>query len=310
MYYGFDIGGTKIAFAVYDENFTLCHQEKMRTPKDDYAAILQMLQEKVLQADALFGVKGSVGIGFPGVINCHDRSLVVVNLPALHGKHFARDLGEILGREVEIDNDANCFLWSEVHQGAADGTACALGVTLGTGVGGAVYSHGRIWHGKNFMAGEIGHITLPATLFTKYFTLPLVTCGCSRSACFETYASGSGLERLYLHFSGTAASGEQIVERFHAGEPAALTCVDCWLDILAAGLGSACLLLDPDVIVLGGGLCEFSELYQQLPARLPANLLPKVAPPVIRQAQFNAAGGVRGAALLHVLAKSREGALS
>ncbi|MGL5336259.1 MAG: ROK family protein [Enterovibrio sp.] len=310
MYYGFDIGGTKIAFAVYDENFTLCHQERMSTPKDDYAAILHMLEQKVLQADAQFSAVGTVGIGFPGVINCHDGSLVVVNLPALHGKHFAADLGKLLNRKILIDNDANCFLWSEVHQGAAEGASCALGVTLGTGVGGAIYSHGHILHGKNFMTGEIGHITLPATIFAKYPSLPFATCGCGRTACFETYASGTGLERLYLHFSGNAASGEQIVERFHEREPAALTCVDCWLDILAAGLGSACLLLDPDVIVLGGGLCEFAEIYQQLPARLPANLLPKVAAPAIFQAKFNAAGGVRGAALLPLAPKNREGSLS
>ncbi|MGL5291818.1 MAG: ROK family protein [Vibrionaceae bacterium] len=309
MYYGFDIGGTKIAFAVYDENFTLCHQERMSTPKDDYSAILHMLQQKVLQADAQFGGAGTVGIGFPGVINCHDGSLVVVNLPALHGKHLALDLGEMLGRKVLIDNDANCFLWSEVHQGSADGASCALGVTLGTGGGGAIYTNATILHGKNFMAGEIGHITLPATVLAKYPALPFVTCGCGRVACFETYASGTGLERLYLHFSGASASGEQIVERFYAREPAALACVDCWLDILAAGLANASLLLDPDVIVLGGGLCEFSEIYQQLPARLPANLLPKVAPPAVLQAKFNAAGGVRGAALLHFAVKNCEGLL-
>ena len=134
----------------------------------------------------------------------------------------------------------------------------------------------------------------------KYPDLPRPRCGCGRLVCFETYASGSGLERLYHHFHGQRASGHQIVERFEAHEPDAVATVDCWLEIMAAGLATAISVVDPEVVVLGGGLSGLPALYQQLPLRLPGHLLPGVALPEIRQARFGGAGGVRGAALLNL----------
>ncbi|WP_421188865.1 ROK family protein [Aeromonas sanarellii] len=300
MYYGFDIGGTKIAFAVYDGALTLCHEERMSTPGKDYQALKQAIRERVEAADVRFGAKGAVGIGFPGILNRDDGSIVAANLPAIHGRHLGADLAELLDRPVRVDNDANCFLWSEVHQGAAEGAGSALAVTIGTGIGGAVYLAGRLIQGRNWLAGEIGHYPLPATILMKYPDLPRPRCGCGRLVCFETYASGTGLERLYHHFRGERASGHQIVERAEAREPAALSTLDCWLEILAAGLATAISVIDPDVVVLGGGLSGLPALYEELPKRLPGHLLPGVALPEIREARFGGAGGVRGAALLNL----------
>lgn len=251
MYYGFDIGGTKIAFAVYDDALTLCHEERVSTPGNDYPALQQLVRERVEAADARFGVKGAVGIGFPGILNRLDGSIVAANLPAIHGRHLGADLAELLGRPVKVDNDANCFLWSEVHQGAADGAGSALGVTIGTGIGGAVYLAGKLIQGRNWLAGEIGHYPLPATILMKYPDLPRPRCGCGRLVCFETYASGTGLERLYHHVHGERVSGHQIVARADAREAAALSTIDCWLEIIAAGLATAISVIDPDVVVLG-----------------------------------------------------------
>lgn len=253
MYYGFDIGGTKIAFSVYDGALALCHEERMSTPGNDYQALQQAIRERVEAADVRFGVKGAVGIGFPGILNRLDGSIVAANLPAIHGRHLGADLAELLSRPVRVDNDANCFLWSEVHLGAAEGADSALGVTIGTGIGGAVYLAGRLIQGRNWLAGEIGHYPLPATILMKYPDLPRPRCGCGRLVCFETYASGTGLERLYHHFRGERASGHQIVERAEAREPAALSTIDCWLEILAAGIATAISVIDPEVVVLGGG---------------------------------------------------------
>ncbi|MGY3902893.1 ROK family protein [Aeromonas lusitana] len=300
MYYGFDIGGTKIAFAVYDAELNLCHEERMSTPGDDYQGLQQLIRSRVDAADERFGAKGVVGIGFPGILNRHDGSIVAANLPAIHGRHLGADLAELLGRAVKVDNDANCFLWSEVHQGAAAEADSALGVTIGTGIGGAVYLAGKLIQGRNWLAGEIGHYPLPATILMKYPDLPRPRCGCGRLVCFETYASGTGLERLYHHFHGERASGHQIVARYEAREASALAAIDCWLEILAAGLATAISVLDPEVVVLGGGLSGLPVLYQQLPQRLPGHLLPGVALPAIRQASFGGAGGVRGAALLNL----------
>ena len=300
MYYGFDIGGTKIAFAVYDGGLNLCHEERMSTPGDDYQGLQQLILARTLEADARFGTRGAVGIGFPGILNRHDRSIVAANLPAIHGRHLGADLATLLGRTVSVDNDANCFLWSEVQQGAAAGVESALGVTIGTGIGGAVYLVGRLIQGRNWLAGEIGHYPLPATILMKYPDLPRPRCGCGRLVCFETYASGTGLERLYHHFHGERASGHQIVARADAREPSALAAIDCWLEIMAAGLATAISVIDPEVVVLGGGLSGLPALYEQLPQRLPGHLLPGVALPAIRQARFGGAGGVRGAALLNL----------
>ena len=300
MYYGFDIGGTKIAFAVYDGALNLCHEERMSTPGDDYPGLQQLIHSRVVEADARFGTRGAVGIGFPGILNRQDRSIVAANLPAIHGRHLGADLAELLGRPVSVDNDANCFLWSEVHQGVAAGAESALGMTIGTGIGGAVYLAGKLIQGRNWLAGEIGHYPLPATILMMYPELPRPLCGCGRPVCFETYASGTGLERLYLHFHGERASGHQIVARVEAGEASALATLDCWLEILAAGLATAISVIDPEVVVLGGGLSGLPVLYEELPRRLPGHLLPGVALPAIRQARFGGAGGVRGAALLNL----------
>ncbi|MGY6038032.1 ROK family protein [Aeromonas sp. AE23HZ002T15] len=300
MYYGFDIGGTKVAFAVYDGDLNLCHEERMSTPGDDYSGLQQLIRSRVLEADARFGAVGAVGIGFPGILNRDDKSIVAANLPAIHGRHLGADLTALLGRTVRVDNDANCFLWSEVHQGAAAEAQSALGVTIGTGIGGAVYLAGQLIQGRNWLAGEIGHYPLPATILMKYPDLPRPRCGCGRLVCFETYASGTGLERLYHHFHGERASGHQIVARYEAHEASALTTIDCWLEILAAGLATAISVLDPEVVVLGGGLSGLPALYEELPKRLPGHLLSGVALPAIRQARFGGAGGVRGAALLNL----------
>ncbi|MGL4715571.1 MAG: ROK family protein [Aeromonas sp.] len=300
MYYGIDLGGTKIAFAVYDEALNRCDEERMKTPGNDYQGLLQLICTRVEQADARFGVRGSVGIGFPGVINSQDHSIVAANLPAINGRHLGSDLAALLGRPVKVDNDANCFLWSEVHQGAADGARSALGVTIGTGIGGAVYLAGQLIQGRNWLAGEIGHYPLPATMLMKYPELPRPRCGCGRLVCFETYASGTGLARLYHHFHGQQATGQQVVACFEADEPHAVATIDCWLEIMAAGLATAISVMDPEVVVLGGGLSGLPALYEQLPRRLPGHLLPGVALPDIRQARFGGAGGVRGAALLNL----------
>jgi N-acetylglucosamine kinase len=137
-------------------------------------------------------------------------------------------------------------------------------------------------------------------MLMKYPELPRPRCGCGRLVCFETYASGTGLERLYHHFHGQRATGHQIVGRFEAHEPHAVETVDCWLEIMAAGLATAISVIDPEVVVLGGGLSGLPALYEQLPLRLPGHLLPGVALPEIRQARFGGAGGVRGAALLNL----------
>lgn len=297
MHYGVDLGGTKLLFTAYDTDWQPCERQQLPTPANDYDALLTLLARLVNDADTRFGQRGSLGLGFPGIVTEAGR-VVAANLPAIHGRLLTQDLTERLTRPVVVDNDANCFLWSELHGGAADGASSALGVTIGTGIGGAVCCRGALHRGANGVAGEIGHVPLPVTLLLKYPDLPMLRCGCGRLACSETLASGSGLTRLYQHLGGERLSGEQIVARYQDKEPRAQVCIDRWLEVLAAMLAAAISTFDPYVVVLGGGLARFEPLYHELPRRLPGHLLPGVTLPAIRGARYGTDAGVRGAALL------------
>lgn len=298
MLYGFDIGGTKIAFAVYDQALNCVFSEQVATPSD-YAIFLSIISKMVNDADVQFKCCGQVGIGFPGAINPDDLTLNCANVPAIKGKALIDDLCRTLQREIKLENDANCFLLSECFGGNADGCATVLGVTLGTGVGGAIFANGGIVNGKNAFAGEIGHYPLPATIFKKHPELPLFTCGCGRELCLETYVSGTGLSNLYQHYAQTRLAGPDILQKVQLNDNLATTVLDLYFDILSAGLGTAMLVLDADAIVFGGGLSHIETLLDTLRKKLPSHLLNGVILPRLVQAKFGAEGGVRGAALLN-----------
>jgi len=296
--YGFDVGGTKIAFSVYDPALNCRLTEQITTPSD-YPGFITAVTEMVKRADHTFACKGLLGIGFPGAIKGNDQRVDCVNVAAIKGQTLAADLSALLDREVKLENDANCFLLSECYGGSADNCATALAVTLGTGVGGAIFVNSAIHRGANSFAGEIGHYPLPATMLLKYPDLPLFSCGCGRKMCLETYSSGTGLSNLYRYYAGHSAKGPEIISKYQAGDEVASKVLDIYLDLLAAGLATAILLLDPDVIVLGGGLSKLNILTEQLTRRLPEHLLKSMRLPQINAAMFGAAGGVRGAALLN-----------
>lgn len=298
MLYGFDIGGSKIAFSVFDQTLNCLFEKQIATP-DDYATLLEHIAQMVNLADKKFACVGQVGIGVPGAINAEKRSISCANVAALKGRPLIDDLAVRLGREVNVENDANCFLLSEYFGGSAEGCAIVLGVTLGTGVGGAICINGEILHGKNAFAGEIGHYPIPATLLKKQPDLPEFVCGCGRQMCLETYVSGTGLTNLYQHYGQTVLSGHEIVEKFHGGDAIAKKVMTLYFDILAAGIGTAMLVLDADAIIFGGGVSNVDCLLEQFTQRLPAHLLHTVQLPLVAHAKFGSEGGVRGAALLN-----------
>ncbi|WP_445400062.1 ROK family protein [Zobellella sp. An-6] len=297
MYYGFDIGGSKVAFAVFDEALHERERSLHPTPHQDYPAFLQLLSSLVSTADSRWQGVGSVGVGFPGILDGEGR-LLAPNVPVIHGRDLVGDLQRLLECPVSADNDANCFLLSEYHQGAVAGAELALGLTLGTGVGGGLIHRGRLVNSCRGGSGEFGHGGIPAGLLKRYPELPLFSCGCGLQGCLETYVSGTGLSRLYAHCSGRALPGEAVIEAWQQGERVARHCVSLYLDILAAGLGTLMTQLDPDAVVIGGGLGESPWLYQELGRRLPAWLMAGVKPAPVRPPVFGGAGGVRGAALL------------
>lgn len=300
MYYGFDMGGTKIELGVFDAQLQRVWQKRVATPREDYTALLNTLVALTLEADAHFGVQGRIGIGIPGLPS-EDGTLFTANVPAAMGKPLQGDLARLLAREVRIDNDANCFALSEAWYEEFRRYPSVLGIILGTGLGGGLVIDGKVFSGKNFITGEFGHFRLPVdALEVLGRDIPRVPCGCGNHGCIENYLSGRGFEWLYQHFNGQHLPAQTIIAHYRAGEPAATAHVERFFDVLAICLGNLLTIIDPHLVVIGGGLSNFDEIYQALPARLPAHLLKVAKLPRIEKARYGDAGGVRGAAFLNL----------
>ncbi|KAA9001221.1 N-acetylglucosamine kinase [Affinibrenneria salicis] len=302
MYYGFDIGGSKIELTVFDAGLTPVWNIRVATPREDYDALLHTLAALTAQADSLSGAAGKIGVGVPGLQSGEDGALFTANLPATMGRPLRRDLSQLLRREVRIANDASCFALSEAWNPACRAYPVVLGIILGTGMGGGLVVNGRLVSGRNGMTGEFGHLRLPVdALEILGRDIPRVACGCGQYGCIENYLSGRGFEWLYQHFYHEQVAAPQLIERYRAADERASEHVGRYVAALAVCLGNLLTLFDPDLLVLGGGLSNFSELYTLLPEKLPAALLPVARLPRIEKARYGDAGGVRGAALLHLM---------
>lgn len=201
MYYGFDIGGTKIALGVFDKQRRLQWETRVPTPRDSYDAFLDAVCNLVTEADQRFGIKGSVGIGIPGMPETEDGTLYAANVPAASGKPLRADLSARLDRDVRLDNDANCFALSEAWDDEFTQYPLVMGLILGTGVGGGLVLNGKSITGRSYITGEFGHIRLPVDALTLMgFDFPLRRCGCGQLGCIESYLSGGGFAWLYQHY--------------------------------------------------------------------------------------------------------------
>jgi N-acetylglucosamine kinase len=299
MYYGFDMGGTKIELGVFDANLQPVWQKRVPTPRDDYRQLLTVLHDLTREADAFCGTQGRVGIGIPGLPN-EDGTLFTANVPAAMGQPLPHDLSQLIGREVRVDNDANCFTLSEAWDEEFRRYPTVLGIILGTGVGGGLIVDGKVLAGRNYIAGEFGHFRLPVdALEVLGRDIPRVPCGCGHHGCIENYISGRGFEWMYAHFYHQHLPAQHIIAHYQAGEPQAVAHVDRFLTVLAICLGNLLTIIDPHLVVIGGGLSNFAAIYQALPQRLPAHLLRVAKLPRIEKARYGDAGGVRGAALLN-----------
>jgi fructokinase len=292
---GIDLGGTKIAAVVLGPDGQVRWQARIPTPRHDYHATIAALAGVVESAEAELGVRCSVGVGMPGAISPATGLVKNANSTWLNGQPFQQDLEARLGRAVRCANDANCLAMSEAADGAAAGASVVFGVILGTGTGGGVVVNRHVITGANAIAGEWGHNPLP---WPAPEERPGPSCYCGRSGCLETWLSGPGLAADFERLTGEALRGEEVVARAAAGHAAARRTLDNWTSRLARGLASVVNLLDPDVIVMGGGLSEIASLYDDVPRlwqpwvfsdRIDTRLVP---------AKYGAASGVRGAAWL------------
>jgi len=292
---GVDLGGTKIEAIALDAAGRERLRRRVPSPSDRYEAIVDAIRSLVAEVEATLGERGTVGIGTPGAMSPATGLIKNANSTVLNGRPFAADMAAALGREVRVENDANCFALSEASDGAGAGQRLVFGVILGTGVGGGIVHEGRVWAGPNAIAGEWGHNELPAR---GESAPPDTLCWCGRHCCIETYLSGPGMAADHARVAGEALDAQQIAARAQAGDAAARATLDRYVQRLAAGLAGVVNVLDPDAIVLGGGLSNIEALYAPLRQQLAeAVFSDHVATRVVRH-RHGDASGVRGAAWL------------
>lgn len=292
---GIDLGGTKTELIALDSNGEVLRRERRPTSSEDYGAILETVHELISEAELSLGRKGSIGIATPGAVSARTGLLKNSNTTVLNGKPLDRDLAQRLGREVRIENDANCFALSEATDGAAANGRVVFGVILGTGAGGGLIVERQIIRGRNLIAGEWGHNPMP---WARPDEQPGPPCYCGRRGCAETYLSGPGMSRDYHERSGTWQSPEAIVASARGGDPLAGASLETYVDRLARGLAAVINVLDPDVVVLGGGMSNIVELYRDVPPLLASYAFSDGLDTPLLRAKHGDSSGVRGAAWL------------
>ena len=292
MRFGIDLGGTKTEIMALGADGTVALRHRVATP-GDYESLLRTVGELVRAADSETGSRGHVGMAIPGSESFGSNLIKNANTTYLIGKPLRLDLERVLERPVRLANDANCFALSEASDGAGQGADVVFGVIAGTGVGGGVVVNGKVLNGAHGIGGEWGHIPLPAPTREEVETAPL--CYCGKRGCLEVWCSGPGLSQDFKRVTGRAASAEQIAASDGEQECAAIGRL---IDRLARAMATLVNILDPDVIVMGGGLSNIGRLYRELPPLVENYGFNLGGPPRIVKNAHGDSSGVRGAAWL------------
>lgn len=292
---GVDLGGTKTEIIALDPAGRTLLRRREPTPQADYAATLALVTRMVREAEAQLGCAAIVGVGIPGAESLETGLVKNANSTCLIGRSFRADLEALLGRSVRVANDANCFALSEAVDGAGYGARCVFGVILGTGVGAGIVIEGRLLTGANAIAGEWGHNPLPLPGAPD---LPLPACYCGRHGCIETYLSGPALAAEHARRSGRSMTAQEVFAAAASGDAACEETLQAYEERLARALAGVINLLDPDVIVLGGGLSNLQRLYRNVPVLWRRLVFSDSVRTRLLPNRHGDSGGVRGAAWL------------
>jgi fructokinase len=296
MLIGVDFGGTKIEAAALGAGGETLSRERVATPRGDYRASVEAVAELVARIEGALGPARGVGVGIPGSLSPAHGLVRNANSTWLNGRPFGRDLAGALGRDVRVENDANCLAVSEAVDGAGAGAHMVFAVILGTGCGAGIAIDGRAHSGRGGLAGEFGHNPLPWAESADEFPGP--ACWCGRRGCLETYLSGSGLSDRHFESTGERLDATAIAAAAEADEPGAARSVAQHRHRLARALAAVVNLIDPDVIVLGGGVSGVASLYPGLAEDIRSYVFSGACDTPVRPAAHGAASGVRGAAWL------------
>lgn len=295
MRIGIDLGGSKTELIALDDTGGERLRMRRPTPAGDYSATLRLMAGMVEQAEKQLNVHASIGIGTPGALAGNSGRMQNCNSTCLNGMPLKQDLEAMLDREVRMANDANCFALSEATDGAGKGADTVFGVILGTGVGAGIVVHGRTLTGVNGIAGEWGHNPLPRP---ENEERPGPECYCGRRGCIETWLSGPGMAAEHLSTSGARLSAQEIAGLAASGDTAGSATLARYTDRLARALAGVINILDPDVIVLGGGLSHIASLYTQAPTLWGEHIFSPTVRTRLLPPQHGDSSGVRGAAWL------------
>lgn len=301
MRIGIDLGGTKIEALALDGDGAELGRRRVATPKEGYAAIVDAVAGLVRDVEAQLGARGTVGVGIPGIASPATGLIKNANTTALIGHPLDKDLEARLGRPVRLANDANCFVLSEASDGAASPVALGVprptvfGVIIGTGTGGGVVVGGQLLVGPDAIAGEWGHNPLPWMGPDEY---PGPECWCGQRGCIESFLSGPALARAHAARAGGDLTAGEVARRAAAGDDAAIHTLDRYVSCLARALASIINVLNPDAIVLGGGLSNIERLYSDVPALWARYVFSDAVSTRLVRAKHGDSSGVRGAAWL------------
>ena len=295
MKIGIDLGGTKTEGILIDNTGKELSRNRIKTEKN-YDGTIEGIISIVKNFENDFGNSESVGIGMPGAVSSDSALVKNANSIWLNGKPFKKDLERNLNRHVNLENDANCFALSEAVDGAGKGHSVVFGVIIGTGTVGGIVVNQKVLNGKNNIAGEWGHVSLPnrSDEEKKYVN----QCYCEKNGCMETYVSGPGFASGYNLKHNTNHDSHAIIEEFNNNEQRAITALDNYVDHLARGLSLVCNILDPDIIVLGGGMSNISYIYENINTALKKNIFSNTFDTKVVRNIHGDSGGVRGAAWL------------
>ncbi|MFZ5555240.1 MAG: ROK family protein [Pseudomonadota bacterium] len=295
MRIGIDLGGTKTEIVALDADHNILLRKREPTPADDYAATLAQIARLVSEAEAVLDARGSVGVATPGALSPATGRLRNSNSTCLNDQPLKEDLERLLKREVKLENDANCFALSEAVDGAAAGARVVFGVILGTGVGGGIVVDGHVLHGANAIAGEWGHNPLPWRTDEER---PGPPCYCGKNGCIETFLSGPGMAFDHQLASNEVLDPVAIAERAAAGDTACERTLARYEHRLARGLATVINVLDPDAVVLGGGLSNLERLYRNVPVLWTPWIFSDTVRTKLVRNRHGDSSGVRGAAWL------------
>ena len=295
MRIGLDLGGTKIEGVALDDHGAQLERRRVATPREDYEATVRALAGLVRDLETATGRTGTVGVGMPGAISPATGLVKNANSTWIIGKPLDRDLSAALDRPVRLANDANCFALSEAVDGAGAGARVVFGVIVGTGTGGGVAVDKRVLTGPNAIAGEWGHNPLP---WPREGEWPGPPCYCGKTGCVETFLSGPGMARDHLQATGEAVGAPEIAARAERGDAAARATLARYEDRMARALAVVLDILDPDVVVLGGGMSRIARLYDAVPRLWPAWAFSDRVDTLLKPPVHGDSSGVRGAAWL------------